>query len=129
MNQIQKIIVLGKEVADLLQKDKELKVEPSYEVAGCWESESLCRWQRDIRNRGFIGAELVKSKYGWSLRYRSGLDNFGLIRSCTHGDLDGTLKDAICAAREWVTEDPAKRWVEIRDILTQDETAILKTVS
>ena len=41
-----------------------------------YSSEPLCEWQRDVSRRGIVGAEIVESMYGWSVRYDSGLQNW-----------------------------------------------------
>jgi hypothetical protein len=78
-------------------------------------SEPLCAWQSLERSRGYCAAEIVESRYGYSLRHASGLDNWGLIASSRRGDLDGTLADAERAAIRWCALDPSHRYAYIRD--------------
>lgn len=72
--------------------------------------EDLCRLQREQASRGILGAEVVCSNYGHSVRYDSGLQNFGLLAGSRCGYLDGTLEHAERWAREWVAKDPARRY-------------------
>lgn len=76
------------------------------------ESESLCAYQREMAGRGFLGAEIVQSLYGYSLRYDSGLQNWGLI--ATARSLGGTLEDAVTYAQKWQAADPLRRYVTRR---------------
>lgn len=108
-------IIFGADVWDALQAEKVAKVTASTRVPGCFESESLCRWQGEIHNRGFRGAEIVKSLYGCSVRSDTGLENFCLLASSRFGALDGTPEDAERWAWGWQQADPTRRYVFVRD--------------
>jgi hypothetical protein len=54
--------------------------------------------------------EVICSNYGHSVRYDSGLQNFGLLAGSRSGALDGTLEDAERYATAWVAEDPTRRY-------------------
>lgn len=75
------------------------------------DSAALCDWQMQISQLGILEAELVLSNYGWSVRYASGLQNFGLIASSRNKQVDGTYADALRAAREWAERDLSRRYV------------------
>jgi len=76
--------------------------------------QTLVEVQEQQSYAGRVGAELVHSLYGWSLRYDSGLQNFDIIASSRRGDLDGTLEDAIKYAERWVAHDRTKRYAWVR---------------
>ena len=109
-------IVLGQQVYAELQTEKE-RVVPHSRQPGMeqyFESEPLCRWQSDCYRRGVRGVELVKSFYGFSVRYDSGLADFELLASSRTGDLDGSFEDAVRFATEWVNDDPEHRYAWTR---------------
>lgn len=76
-----------------------------------WHPELLTNLQIREARRGLVGAEMVKSMYGWSLRYNSGLQNFGLIAGSRSGQLNGTWEDCERYAKEWQAQDPLHRYV------------------
>lgn len=78
---------------------------------GRLNSGQLCDLQRDLNRAGFLEASIVKSIYGYSVRYASGLQNFDIIASARRGQLDGTFEDAVRYARAWAAEDPDRRFV------------------
>lgn len=104
-------ILAGAEVEKFLHADKIAHVPRSEFYADCFESEALCRWQAEMHGRGFCAVMLSKGDLGWSVRYRSGLDNFAVLASVRDGDLNGTFLDALMYAREWQKKDPTKRFV------------------
>ncbi|WP_379069214.1 hypothetical protein ACHMW4_04255 [Mesorhizobium sp. UC22_110] len=77
---------------------------------GYRDSEQVCELQQRQARRGIVGVEIVASNYGASVRYDSGLQNFGLLAGSRSGQLDGTLEDAERFAREWVSHDPERRY-------------------
>lgn len=107
------VIVIGQQVHAALMAERERLVPHSKRpgLEHCYESKPLCQWQSDVHYRGYRGAELVKSIYGWSVRSDSGMENFCLIYSSRAGQVDGTFEDAVRAAQEWVDENPGKRYV------------------
>lgn len=111
MSSYKRIVEAGQEVADKIAALRAETVAPSSHTPGCFNSESLVAFQVRVSNAGFIEAEIVESIYGYSLRYASGLQNFGLIYSARQGELDGTLEHAVARAREWQSRDPTKRYV------------------
>lgn len=104
------VIVAGQAVADAQYAALAANVPGSTARPGCYESEALCRWQSEQRQRGFRSVEIVCSIYGHSVRSDTGLDNFMLLASSRCGDVDGTLADAIRWAAEWCAQDPSKRY-------------------
>lgn len=110
-------IVAGQEIYVALQAEKERTVPHSKKpgMSQYFESEPLCRWQSECYSRGVRGVEIVKSIYGFSVRYDSGLADFGLLASSRYGQLDGTFEDAVRYATEWCNEDPARRYAWTRD--------------
>lgn len=109
-------IVAGAELHTAIEAEKETTVPHSKRpgLEQYYESEALCAFHCKLDRRGILGAELVKSIYGWSVRYDSGLQNFGIIAGSRCGTLDGTLADAERYAREWVAQDPTRRYVWVR---------------
>lgn len=105
-------IVVGQEVHAALQAEKERTVPHSKKpgMEQYFESEPLCRWQSECYQRGVRGVQIVKSIYGYSVRYDSGLANFGLLASSRQGELDGSFEDAVRYASEWCGQDPERRY-------------------
>lgn len=80
-------------------------------AGGYYNSEMLCAVQRLHSARGILGVEvLYYPNGGCSVRYDSGLQNFGLLAGSRSGTLDGTLEHAERWAREWVAADPTRRY-------------------
>jgi hypothetical protein len=102
--------IINEELSNRLQAEKEVKVSRST-PGGYFRSEELCEWQREVGRRGIIEAELVNSMYGWSVRYASGIHNFGLLAGARCRQVDGTREDAERWARNWVAQDPTRRFV------------------
>lgn len=71
--------------------------------------EDFANLQTALSQRGFVEAELVESRYGWSVRYASGLQNFGLI-SAARDRADRSYEAAVAIAQAWVAVDPSRRW-------------------
>lgn len=103
-------IVAGQELYASLQAEKVANVS---KTALGYNSEQLCELQRKQSARGILGAEIVKSIHGYGLRYDSGLQDFGIIRSSFQ--LEGSLEAAEQYAAEWVQQDPERRYAWIRD--------------
>lgn len=78
------------------------RVKPSHEQPGCFESEALCAVQLHQHDRGRRSIRLHKTSSGWSVRYASGLNNFGLLFS---GTKDHCIREGV----SWVEEDPNNR--------------------
>ena len=80
--------------------------------------EDLCRVQEKQAARGILGARLVRSMYGWSVRYDSGLQNWDLLAGMRNGMLDGSFKAAVEWAEQWVAQDPTRRyaWASRREV-------------
>jgi hypothetical protein len=111
INQDWMTIVAGEALVDALQAETKARVPWG---CGGYKSEPLCRLQGEQVARGIYGAEIVRSNYGCSVRYDSGLQNFGLLASSRSGYLDGTLEHAVAWATKWVAEDPARRYAWYR---------------
>ncbi len=106
-----RIIEAGKDVADKLAALQAKEVQYLPHSPGGYDSERLCAFQQKLAQSGYIEAEIVKSFYGFSVRYASGLQNFGLIFSARSKQVDGTLEGAIDAAKKWQAADPTRRFV------------------
>jgi hypothetical protein len=76
--------------------------------------ESLVRLQEDQSRRGRIPAHLVLSMYGWTVRYASGLQGFGILHKS--GSFDPA--NAVEWGTQWVNRDADKRelFVSVRDV-------------
>jgi hypothetical protein len=102
-----KHIVAGQELHTALLAEREARVPKG---AGGYASEPLCQLQRERSSRGILGAEIVDTNYGWSVRYDSGLQNWGLLASSRVGTIDGSLEAAEAWAAAWVARDPQRRY-------------------
>lgn len=101
------IVVAGQALVDAMDAERAARCQ--HTGAG-YNSEQLCTLQREWSGRGYLGAQIVVSNYGCSVRYDSGLQNFGLLASSRAKQVDGSLEDAIRWATEWVARDPARRY-------------------
>lgn len=101
------MILFGNDVCDAYNARREAW------MAGERSSDRLCRFQESEAGKGLLEAALVKSMYGWSVRYASGLQDFGLIASSRSGQLDGTYEGACEYARKWQEQDPTRRFVSV----------------
>lgn len=99
------IIVAGHELVDAMEAEQKAKVKWG---CGGYNSEQLCILQREQSARGIQGAEIVTSFHGYSVRYDSGLQNFGLLARSQ--ELGGTLEAAEQFARHWVSQDASRRY-------------------
>lgn len=84
---------------------------PEGVIEGTFESEPLCSWQAEQHARGFRTAELVNSSLGWSVRNKSGMDNFSILAGVRSGELDGSFQSATDWASRWQAVEPALRSV------------------
>jgi hypothetical protein len=101
------VIIAGNDLVEAMSA--ETKARCTHTGYG-YASEQLCALQREQAGRGIIGVEVVCSMYGHSVRYDSGLQNFGLLAGSRNKELDGTLADAERYATEWVAKDPTRRY-------------------
>jgi hypothetical protein len=103
------IIIAGRDVIDQLDAEKDERV---------GRGEDLPAVQVAQARRGYLGAQLVRSMYGWSVRYDSGLQNWDLLASTRQGTLDGSLKAAVEWAEDWAAQDPEHRyaWASRREV-------------
>lgn len=99
------IIIAGNAVVDAMEVEQKATV--PFNGYG-YESEALCRLQSRQASRGIIGVEIVKSMHGYSVRYDSGLQNFGLLAHAQ--DLGGTLEGAETFVKTWVEQDQSRRY-------------------
>jgi hypothetical protein len=74
-------------------------------VAGTFQSQDLCSLQVEQAGRGRLSAHLVLSIYGWSVRYASGLQDFGILRRADSFD----PASALYWGCQWVSVDPDSR--------------------
>lgn len=102
-------IIFGQALVEQLRAEKAAAVSPG-RSPGTWDSSTLCRWQESVARRGVLGAELVQTAYGVSVRYDSGLQNFGLLASSRAGQVDGSREAAVAFAEKWVAADPQRRY-------------------
>lgn len=79
-----------------------------------YASEPLCRWQQSEGRYGILEIEIVRSASGYSVRYASGLMNFGLVACKRMGNVDGSLDSAKVFAQQWQAADPTRRIVSSR---------------
>lgn len=98
--------IAGQDVLDAIAAHKAATVLPSTRRPGCFDSETLCAHQRRMAGLGYLGAEIVATIHGYSLRYDSGLQEWGLIVRGL-----ATHQDAVVAAMQWQARDPDHRYV------------------
>lgn len=99
------IIVAGHELVDAMEAEQKAKCRWG---CGGYNSDDICAMQRDQSRRGITGIEIVKAIKGYSVRYDSGLQNFGLL--ATSSDLGGSLEAAEQFAHKWVSQDASRRY-------------------
>lgn len=102
-------IVAGTDLIDALTAEQVARVPRG---CGGFKSEDLCVLQREQSARGILGVEIVKSFKGHSVRYDSGLQDFGLL--ARSNELGGTFDAAEKFARDWVSKDPTRRYAWCR---------------
>ena len=71
--------------------------------------QSLCDLQESQSERGFLPAELVKSVYGWGVRYASGLQGHGILIGSKGRARPLSRKEAIAWGVDWANTDPNNR--------------------
>jgi hypothetical protein len=101
------VIIAGEQLIDELSAETRARVHRNERG---FASEDLTAVQESQAARGILGAVIENSMYGYSVRFDSGLQNFGLIASSKRKEVDGTLEDAERFAREWVALDPVHRY-------------------
>lgn len=113
------IFIAGQAVHDAAQAERRAYVDASGVPFGHGRSEVLCHIQRQQAGRGLTGVHVVKSMYGYSVRYDSGLQDFALLRSA-RGSSDPSLEAAEAFCREWVARDPARRYAYRTELVAKD---------
>lgn len=78
-------------------------------TANGYDSEALCKLQQNQAGRGILGAQIVLSNYGYSVRYDSGLQGWGILRPA-RGQADASREAAIAFCQAWVAQDPGGRY-------------------
>ena len=103
------IIIAGHALADQLATEKAERI-----MGG----EALTTVQEKHAARGVLGAQLVQSMFGWSVRYDSGLQGWRILAGVRNGMLDGSFKAAVEWAERWVARDPERRyaWASRREV-------------
>jgi hypothetical protein len=71
--------------------------------------ESLPNVQINQHGRGRCSIQLVETIYGWSIRYASGLNGFGILWGSRMAGRKVTRDEAIEWGKRWVAEDPGHR--------------------
>jgi hypothetical protein len=99
------IIVAGHDLVDAMETEQ--KATCRFTGFG-YNSDDLSVLQGEQSRRGIRGVEIVGCIGGYSVRYDSSLQNFGLL--ATSRDLGGTLESAEQFARNWVGQDTARRY-------------------
>ncbi len=106
-------VLVGNEAYTHYRSIRARHVNPSSHTPNTLDSESLCKFQIEASRMGFIEMELVRSNYGWSVRYASGIYNFGLFSGAR--GTDGSWDRAMRVALAWQQQDPARRYVTCSD--------------
>ena len=103
------IIVAGDALVDAMEVEQKATCRWG---CGGYNSDDLAVYHRNQSARGIIGVEIVKSMHGHSVRYDSGMQNFGLLARSQ--ELGGTYEAAEQYARTWVAKDPERRYAWCR---------------
>lgn len=69
------------------------------------DTKGLVSLQENQAARGRLSAHLIRSIYGWTVRYASGLQNFGLLYASQSSD----IRKAVEFGVEWANKDPENR--------------------
>jgi hypothetical protein len=104
---ITRTIIAGAALAASLDAEREALVAKT--AGGYFNSEQLCDLQIKRSQRGICEVEIVKSNYGYSVRYASGLQDFGLLRGA-RGAADPSFEAAKKFCEDWVAADPTRRF-------------------
>lgn len=99
------VIVAGHELVDAMEAEQKATCRMG---CGGYNSDDLSVYHRNQSACGIIGVEIVKSIHGSSVRYDSGMQNFGLLARSQ--ELGGTLEAAEQFACNWVANDPDRRY-------------------
>lgn len=100
-------VVAGRELLEEIEAETKARVPRNGEY---YASEELCVLQRERAARGIEGVEIIRSMYGHSVRYDSGLQNFALVRS----GRGASYEDAAEFCRKWVEKAPSRRYAWTR---------------
>jgi hypothetical protein len=103
------IFIAGQDLYESMQAERTAAIEASGIPYGYGRSEVLCRVQEKQAGRGLTGAQIVRSMYGFSVRYDSGLQNWGLLKSA-RGSSDPSLEAAKQFCLDWVAQAPNSRY-------------------
>lgn len=104
-----RVFIAGESVFNAAQAEREAVMAKCEVPFGHGRSEVLCRVQSQQAARGLTGAHIVRSMYGFSVRYDSGLQNFALLRAA-RGSSDPSLAAAIRFCADWVAQSPQHRY-------------------
>jgi hypothetical protein len=74
-------------------------------VGSTFESKSLSEMQIEQASKGRLSANLIRSIYGWTVRYASGLQDFSILYASRKFDIKQALEFGI----EWANNDPENR--------------------
>lgn len=102
------VLIAGAEVYERMHAERKALMVGAPEY-GQGRSEYLCRAQAKQAGQGYMGAQIVRSMYGFSVRYDSGLQDWGLLRSA-RGSSDTSLEAAEQFCRDWVAQNPERRY-------------------
>ena len=100
------IIVAGHDLVDAMEIEQKAKCR--FNGFG-YNSDDLAVLHREQSARRIQGVEIVGCIGGYSIRYDSGLQNFGLLASSR--ELGGTLEAAEKFASNWVSKDASCRYI------------------
>lgn len=103
------IFIAGQELYEAMQAERAAIIEASGVPYGQGRSEVLCRVQQQQAGRGLVGAQIVRSIYGYSVRYDSGLQDWGLLHRAA-SSRDPSFAAALDFCRQWAAQDPAHRY-------------------
>lgn len=105
------VVVAGQDVFEAREERKRtaLGIRPLFNTA--LDDNRLCNWQVEESRKGVVEAEIVRSMYGFSVRYASGLQDFALLAGARMRTVDGTLADAIRWAKNWQAQCSNNRFV------------------
>lgn len=103
------IFIAGQEIYEAVAAERRTAVEASGIAWGAGQSEVLCRVQSQQAGRGLTGIHIVRSIYGYSVRYDSGLQNFALLRAA-RGSSNPSFAAALKFCQDWAAQSPTNRY-------------------
>jgi hypothetical protein len=108
-------VLFGATVREQEEAEKVARCRPGTFYPDTFNSDDISTFLSERHFAGYRVAELVPSRYGWSVRSASGLEDFRVLAGARTGEyVDGTWEDAERFAARWQAAAPAQRYVFVR---------------